>query len=218
MRNGVYKNKKYNKWVANCPARFNNGKKYLGWFDTEQEAVDRRKQWEIDNNYVSNLKNLTLDNIHDYLYLCTDTYDIKYKVNCKRYNIGDVATNTRKDGYKVLSVGKIPLLAHRLVWFFVYGELPTDTIDHKDGNPSNCHIDNLRDVPHKINMKNLKKRTDNTSGITGVYWREDRQCWVAKIHLKSGQCKRKHFKIKQDAIDWRNRMSELHGYHENHGR
>ena len=33
-----------------------------------------------------------------------------------------------------------------------------------------------------------RTRKNNSSGVTGVHWQRDRQCWVATIHIK-GKCK-----------------------------
>jgi malate synthase len=44
-----------------------------------------------------------------------------------------------------------------LVWFITYGKFPDGVIDHLDGDPSNNRIENLRDVPQRVNMQNRKK-------------------------------------------------------------
>ena len=43
-------------------------------------------------------------------------------------------------------------------------------IDHIDGNKLNEHSSNLREVNHTANNCNRRKRSDNTSGITGIHW------------------------------------------------
>lgn len=59
--------------------------------------------------------------------------------------------------------------AHRLAWMFVYGVYPQYEIDHRDGDPSNNRIDNLRDVPHAVNQHNRwKARKDSRIGFIGV--------------------------------------------------
>ena len=58
--------------------------------------------------------------------------------------------------------------SHRLAWFYVYGEWPKGELDHKDGNPKNNRIRNLRLADRHTNMANQKIRCDNTTGYKGV--------------------------------------------------
>jgi len=67
-------------------------------------------------------------------------------------------------GYK----GKI-YKAHRIVWKLISGTLDEElVIDHKDGNPLNNCISNLRLVPNKLNRTNMKIASTNKTGVTGV--------------------------------------------------
>ena len=58
---------------------------------------------------------------------------------------------------------------HRIIYkiFNPYFD-ETLTIDHIDGNPSNNCITNLRAVSQQLNLRNIRKRKDNKSGVTGV--------------------------------------------------
>jgi hypothetical protein len=60
--------------------------------------------------------------------------------------------------------------AHRVIWFLYYNEDPLGfEIDHIDGNTYNNHITNLRKVPREVNVRNSRKRKDNTSGHNGIH-------------------------------------------------
>ena len=73
-------------------------------------------------------------------------------------------------------------LVHRLVWKIYYGDFDESKyIDHIDGNPLNNRITNLRLVTHKENMRNTKKRRDNTSGIPGVCYDKQRKQWLVRV-------------------------------------
>ena len=49
--------------------------------------------------------------------------------------------------------------------------IPDDKeVDHIDGNRNNDHPSNLRVVNRRANSCNRKKRSDNTSGVTGIRW------------------------------------------------
>lgn len=70
---------------------------------------------------------------------------------------------------------------HELKWLLSYGEIPEGyEIDHRDGNVTNNSMNNLRLVTRKINSRNRKKRSDNTSGITGINWSEYHNHYVIR--------------------------------------
>lgn len=64
-------------------------------------------------------------------------------------------------------------------------------VDHKNGDGLDCRRSNLRFVNRSVNRYNTARvRSDSKSGVKGVYWHTQNQCWVAyskiggkKIHL-----------------------------------
>lgn len=107
--------------------------------------------------------------------------------------------------------------AHRIIWKLVTGEDPID-IDHINGNPSDNRILNLRSVTHAGNQKNLKKRQDNTSGITGVRWVSQRGKWNAQVHSGGKAFNLGNFNTQEEAIAARKAAEIRHGFHVNHAR
>jgi HNH endonuclease len=90
---------------------------------------------------------------------------LKHRKSTKK---GAVAGYLRKNGYILIGIfGKL-CPAHRLAWLYVHGEIPSKFIDHKDCNPSNNAIGNLRLATNSENQFNTKLRKDNTSGFKGV--------------------------------------------------
>lgn len=69
--------------------------------------------------------------------------------------------------------------AHRLAWLYVYGKFPKGEIDHKDGNPLNNRITNLRKATRVQNSGNSKVHKDNKNGIKGVT--KNKFSWIAQI-------------------------------------
>lgn len=60
-------------------------------------------------------------------------------------------------------------LAHRLVWLYVHGDFPVAQIDHKDGDPANNRLSNLRESDQRQNMWNMKAKRTNRTGAKGVH-------------------------------------------------
>ena len=126
---------------------------------------------------------------------------------------------TNQDGKKYWLIrvdGKLHY-AHRLAWLVTHGEFPPEQIDHIDGNGLNNRLENLRAVSHAENGRNLRKKSNNTSGVSGVSWHKSRQKWAAQI-----QVNRKHihlglFANKDEAIAARRAAEAEYGFHENHG-
>jgi len=59
-------------------------------------------------------------------------------------------------------------LAHRLAWLYVHGVWPEETVDHKDGNPGNNRLKNLRLATRSQQRENQHK-TKGGNPYVGVY-------------------------------------------------
>jgi hypothetical protein len=70
-------------------------------------------------------------------------------------------------------------LESNVIWFLRTGAWELSTIEHKDGDPTNNDPSNLRLSSHAENMRNTKIRSDNTTGVKGVY--RMRKNWQVKI-------------------------------------
>lgn len=82
---------------------------------------------------------------------------------------GDKAgTTDKQDGYVRIRVLGKKYKAHRLAWFYVTGDWPSEDIDHRDGVRSNNRWHNLRDTTTQTNVQNSSIRKDNSTGFTGV--------------------------------------------------
>lgn len=86
--------------------------------------------------------------------------------------IGQAAGTLRKSGYVLINVrGFGPLGAHRLAWIYVYGvTIGGAEIDHKDGDPKNNAIDNLRLATSTEQKRNKRVQSNNRSGLKGAYY------------------------------------------------
>jgi hypothetical protein len=95
-------------------------------------------------------------------------------------------------GYIRVGVGGELFLAHRLAWFYVHGEWPSE-IDHIDRNRANNAISNLRSVTTSQNRQNSGLSRRSTSGVSGVSWDKRRGKW--KAHIGIGY---KKFQVRYD--------------------
>lgn len=113
---------------------------------------------------------------------------------CARWNgrcAGKVAGATRPDGYQCVAIRAHghPLgrfLVHQVIFAMTHGRWAQGDIDHIDGNPSNNRSSNLREVSRSVNMRNARRRSNNSSGLGGVY-RDRRGLWCANIWV-GGKC------------------------------
>jgi len=119
-------------------------------------------------------------------------------------------------GYGHGCVNGIRIRAHRAAWAIHFGEMPSSEIDHRDGNPENNRIKNLRLSNRVQQNRNQRRRKNNTSGQMGVY-QHSKGGWVAQINNGSGMVYLGYFKDKASAIA-RRKQAELDlGYSERHG-
>lgn len=108
--------------------------------------------------------------------------------------------------------------AHILAWAYVKGKWPEHEIDHKDHDTFNNRFRNLRQVTNSENKKNLPKRCDNSSGITGVFFCQSSSRWVACITVNRKKVYLGQFKEKKKAIEARMAANREYGFHRNHGK
>jgi len=101
-------------------------------------------------------------------------------------------------GYAARSEGKSPnqktIRMHRQI----LGLTDTTYSDHKDGNPLNNQLSNLRKCTSSLNQMNRGKQKNNKSGYKGVCWHKPYQKWHAQITVNG---KRKHLGYFSDILD-----------------
>lgn len=92
---------------------------------------------------------------------------------------------------------------HREIMERVLGRplLPSEQVDHIDGNPMNNRRSNLRSVTQSQNMQNARKHRDNQSGYKGVSWQPQMKKWRATIRIDGKQKFLGHFDDPKEAHD-----------------
>lgn len=109
--------------------------------------------------------------------------------NAKNAGRPALASRDNKHGYLVGTIRQFraaPFKAHRVAWAIHYGVWPENDVDHINGITSDNRIANLRDVSHAVNMRNMKVRSDNTSGHAGISWFAQTSRWHVRVPRESG--------------------------------
>jgi hypothetical protein len=81
-----------------------------------------------------------------------------------------------------LNSKKIFIYMHRLITNNNDSKMHTD---HKNNNPLDNRIENLRICTNSQNQMNTKVQINNTSGFKGVTWNKIVKKWVAQIKLNN---------------------------------
>lgn len=125
------------------------------------------------------------------------------------------------DGYVLIHLRvngrKVKVVAHRVAWFIVHGRMPEHEIDHKNGIRSENWIDNLRDVPRSVNTKNAALRSDNKSGVSGVFWDKGCKAWRAQVRVSGKRHGLGRFTDLEAAKAALSKFRAYHGFTERHG-
>lgn len=122
----------------------------------------------------------------------------------------------RIDGYLSGRIAGEKWLAHRIIFRMIDGE-DVKNVDHENGDRSDNRFSNLRSVTKSENSRNAGKKSNNKSGVTGVYWCKRNNRWAASIH-HNGTKHLGYFKNLSDAAMARKAAEVELGYHPNHGR
>ncbi len=144
----------------------------------------------------------------------------KYQVCCRGVGERAGVTYVSPEGYmySLITVNKVRVREHNVVWLIYKGVWPEHELDHIDGNGMNNLVTNLRDVPHIQNNKNMRLNSRNTVGVPGVRWNKGKQKWQARIHHNYKDHWLGLFDLLEDAISARKAAEIELGYHPNHGR
>jgi hypothetical protein len=93
--------------------------------------------------------------------------------NSSRATVGKQAgTLRRKSGYRLVGLpGFGQVFEHVLAWIYVHGSIPDGMeIDHKDCDPSNNALSNLRLATSSEQKQNRRVQSNNRSGLKGAFY------------------------------------------------
>ena len=126
---------------------------------------------------------LTYDRLQEVLDYSPETGEFRWKVTTARsVKVGALAGYLDNNGYRKIRIDKEHYLAHRLAWFYMTGEWPGKDIDHRNGDPTDNRICNLREVTNSQNCQN-SARSWGRSKYRGVSWHKGGKKWNAQISV-----------------------------------
>lgn len=106
--------------------------------------------------------------------------------------VGQVA-GTKSNNYWQIKFRQKCYLAHRLAWFYMTKEWPEEEVDHEDTNCLNNKWVNLRQATRRKNGWNQGLKSNNTSGVKGVYFNKGSGKWAARVRTDLGRVWLGHF-------------------------
>ena len=142
----------------------------------------------------------SLERVQELLSYDPKTGKLYWKQSVARWiKPGDEAGTRSKHAFDV-TIDKESYRAHRIIWLMETALDPGDSlIDHIDGNPYNNKFTNLRLATSMQNQCNQRRRSDNTSGLKGVSWSEERKKWQTGIQINGKRIGLGRFNTKEEA-------------------
>lgn len=110
---------------------------------------------------------------------------------CKDGNTCYAYTNINHNGKRTT------MKLHRLIMGLNFGD--ERVVDHLNHNGLDNRECNLEIKTNQENCMNMQISKRNTSGVTGVNFRKDRQKWQARIHINGKNKKLGHFDTLEEA-------------------
>lgn len=148
-------------------------------------------------------------------HFCSDRY---YRSINRRCEGTEAFAQISQFGYAVGCIFQQKIMAHHAAFALMTGRWPEGEIDHISGRRDDNRWENLREVSHAENGRNVRLGSANTSGIMGVRWNAQTRAWVAYIRADGKMRHLGSFKTCDDAAAARKRAERDLGFHPNHGR
>lgn len=141
------------------------------------------------------------------------------KGNSKKVIVGSRAGSISPAGHRVIHLKGYLYAEHTIIWRLHFGEWPSGYIDHQNHDEQDNRLVNLRDVPQEVNNRNQSKRSDNSTGHTGIWINRTnpKKKFMSEVHFKGKKVHSKAHYSLEEALASRNAAYKKYGFHPNHG-
>ena len=155
---------------------------------------------------------ITQEGLKEFLSYAPDTGLFVWRVTKGNKSINSAAGTIVRGGYIRIGLNGKYYMAHRLAWLYVYGEFPTQYLDHINGVTNDNRIENLREATNQENQYNQGVCKANKSGYKGVSWRKGNKKWVASGYANSKSIFLGYFNTPEEASEAYNEYAKkVHG-------
>ena len=118
---------------------------------TQQELDAIKASWYVDDNNLLRWKRKPhIGQINDLV------------------GLSKILSNHRSCNLRI-NKKSVSFVESNVIWFLRTGEWTEKIIEHKDGNPANNALSNLRLATQSDNLCNTVLRSDNKTGVKGIY-------------------------------------------------
>jgi hypothetical protein len=135
-----------------------------------------------------------------------------------RIPAGTVAGRVHPEGYRYVSFNGRQYRSSRLIWVYMMGVWPSETVDHRDVDPGNDKWDNLREANAAQQKWNNRRRKDNTTGFKCVVFYDDPRyrdgkCYRYQVRTngKTEKSSARYLTAEEAYAAYCRRVPELHG-------
>lgn len=166
---------------------------------------------------------MTQNELKQLLHYSPKTGLFVWRVNRGRVRAGDKAGTMNyseyDSGHIAICISRQLYYAHRLAVLYMTGLMPTEEVDHIDGDGTNNRWNNLRCVSRVVNGRNCRQKANLAkSGESCVYWRPDRGYYQVKVRTSTKRITVSGLSTIEAAVIVRNNLWKENGYHNNHNR
>lgn len=124
---------------------------------------------------------ITHERLLELVHYDPETGAFTWKIRRRGRAFAGMRAGSRMQGYWALRLDGVSYKAHRVAWFYVYGQWPKQELDHINRVRGDDRIANLREATRRQNIVNARLSRANVSGYRGVSWHKVTGKWIAQI-------------------------------------